>query len=126
MGWALAFGRGSGILITVLLIPPLIARTRSAQRLLSLHGAVRLGTPPFGLVGTTTSPLPGQRAAVREAATTRAASGAADSPLEGGGFELPVSGIKRSPLQANDRGVGAFERTVCGWDRKFESPLLQR
>ena len=33
-GWALAFRSGVGILLTVLLIPPLIARIRAEERLL--------------------------------------------------------------------------------------------
>ena len=34
LGWALAFRSGVGILLTVLLIPPLIARIRAEERLL--------------------------------------------------------------------------------------------
>jgi protein-S-isoprenylcysteine O-methyltransferase Ste14 len=37
LGWALAFRSGVGVLLTVLLIPPLIARIRAEERLLRTH-----------------------------------------------------------------------------------------
>jgi protein-S-isoprenylcysteine O-methyltransferase Ste14 len=40
LGWALAFRAGVGVLLTGLLLPPLIARIRSEERLLRLHFGV--------------------------------------------------------------------------------------
>jgi protein-S-isoprenylcysteine O-methyltransferase Ste14 len=37
LGWALAFRSGVGVLLFVLLIPPLVARIRAEERLLTLH-----------------------------------------------------------------------------------------
>jgi protein-S-isoprenylcysteine O-methyltransferase Ste14 len=37
LGWALAFRSGVGVLLTVLLIPPLLARIRAEERLLRRH-----------------------------------------------------------------------------------------
>ncbi len=37
LGWALAFRSGVGVLLTALLIPPLLARISSEERLLSAH-----------------------------------------------------------------------------------------
>lgn len=37
LGWSLAFRAGVGVLLTVLLIPPLVARMTSEERLLSAH-----------------------------------------------------------------------------------------
>jgi protein-S-isoprenylcysteine O-methyltransferase Ste14 len=37
LGWGLAFRAGMGVLLTALLLPPLIARIRSEERLLRLH-----------------------------------------------------------------------------------------
>jgi protein-S-isoprenylcysteine O-methyltransferase Ste14 len=35
LGWSLAFRSGAGVLLTLLLIPPLIARMRAEERLLT-------------------------------------------------------------------------------------------
>jgi protein-S-isoprenylcysteine O-methyltransferase Ste14 len=40
LGWALAFRSGIGVLLTVLLIPPLIARIQAEERLLRLQFGV--------------------------------------------------------------------------------------
>jgi protein-S-isoprenylcysteine O-methyltransferase Ste14 len=37
LGWALAFRSGVGVLLTLLLIPPLVARIRAEERLLRTH-----------------------------------------------------------------------------------------
>jgi protein-S-isoprenylcysteine O-methyltransferase Ste14 len=37
LGWALAFRSGVGVLLTVLLIPPLVVRIRAEERLLHSH-----------------------------------------------------------------------------------------
>jgi protein-S-isoprenylcysteine O-methyltransferase Ste14 len=37
LGWAFAFRSGVGVLLTVLMIPPLIARMDAEERLLSAH-----------------------------------------------------------------------------------------
>lgn len=37
LGWALAFRSGVGVVLTALMIPPLVARMRSEEKLLSAH-----------------------------------------------------------------------------------------
>jgi protein-S-isoprenylcysteine O-methyltransferase Ste14 len=37
LGWTLAFRSGVGVLLTLLLIPPLVARIRAEERLLRTH-----------------------------------------------------------------------------------------
>jgi hypothetical protein len=41
-------------------------------------------------------------------------------------IRTPGPGSKGRRFRRTTEGAGAFERTVCGWDREFESPLLQR
>src|SRR5712671_6922867 len=50
------------------------------------------------------------------------------SRLAAGGrwIRTPGPGSKGRRFRRTTEGAGAFERTVCGWDREFESPLLQR
>src|ERR1700724_235951 len=48
--------------------------------------------------------------------------------LAGGGrwIRPPGPGSKGRRFRRTTEGAGAFERTVCGWDLEFESPLLQQ
>ena len=41
-------------------------------------------------------------------------------------IRTPGPGLRGRRFRRTTEGAGAFERTVCGWDREFESAFLQR
>src|ERR1700730_16375377 len=82
--------------------------------------------PPAGCLDVPSSPPCDARSHLySDHARSNGVGFGSDSLLERGGFELPVPDQKVAAFRRTTEGAGAFERTVCGWDREFESPLLQ-